>query len=83
MKVILTGAVLLYQLFFVAAMYVASRFGRVPLNIALVLALLWTATHVFLPPLAALQATVILSSYFVFRRRHQTSKATESDASLP
>lgn len=74
---ILSTAVLLYQLFFVAVMYIASRFGRVPMAIALVASLLWTATHIFMPPLAVLQATVIVGSYFIFRRRHQ---ATEGDA---
>lgn len=68
---ILTTAVLLYQLFFITVIFIASRLGRTPLLIALVACLLWTATHVFLPPLAVLQATVIVGSYFIFRRRHQ------------
>lgn len=68
---ILSTAVLLYQLFFVAVMYIASRFGRIPMIVALIASLLWTATHVFMPPLAVLQATVIVGSYFVFRRRFQ------------
>lgn len=67
---IFTAAVLAYQLFFVGVLYIASRFGRVPLNVVLVLCLLWTATHVFLLPLALLQASVILCSYTMFRRRH-------------
>jgi len=71
--VILTTAVLLYQLFFVVVMFIASRFGRVPLTIALVASLAWTATHVFMPPLAVLQATVIVGSYFIFRRRRGAS----------
>lgn len=66
----LTLPVLAYQLFFVALLYVASRFGGTPLNVAMVMCLIWTATHIFLPPLAVLQATVIITSYFVFRRRH-------------
>jgi len=70
---IISVAVLLYQLFFVAVMYVASRLGRVPLIIALVACLLWTATHVFLPPLAVLQATVIVGSFFIFRRRRDVA----------
>ncbi len=65
---ILTTAVLLYQLFFVGVMFFASRLGRLPMNIALVASLLWTATHVFMPPLAVLQAAVIVSSYFMFRK---------------
>ena len=66
----LTLPVLAYQLFFVALLYVASRFGRTPLNVSMVVCLIWTATHIFLLPLAVLQATVIIASYFVFRRRH-------------
>jgi len=66
----LTLPVLTYQLFFVAQLYVASRFGRMPLNIVLLLCLLWTTTHIFLLPLAVLQAIVILVSYAIFRRRH-------------
>ncbi len=66
----LTLPVLAYQLFFVALLYVASRFGRMPLNIVLLLCLLWTTTHVLLLPLAVLQAVVILVSYAVFRRSH-------------
>jgi hypothetical protein len=65
-----TLPVLAYQLFFVAVLYVASRFGRTPLNVAMVVCLIWTATHIFLLPLAVLQATVIIASYFVFRRKH-------------
>ena len=66
---ILTIPVLLYQLVFVLIMYVASRFGRTPLAIALICCLLWTATHLFFPPLMIFQAIVILLSYFWFRRR--------------
>ena len=65
---LLTIPVLLYQLAFVLIMYVASRFGRTPLTIALICCLLWTATHVFFPPLMVLQAIVILLSYVFFRR---------------
>lgn len=68
---LLTLPVLAYQLFFVAVLFVASRFGRTALNVAAVLCLGWTATHIFLLPLALLQATVIVLSYLVFRRRHQ------------
>jgi hypothetical protein len=66
---ILTIPVLLYQLVFVLILYVASRFGRTPLTIALICCLLWTATHLFFPPLMVFQAIVILVSYFWFRRR--------------
>ena len=68
---LLTLPVLAYQLFFVAVLYVASRFGRAALNVAMVVCLIWTATHIFLLPLAVLQASVILISYAVFRRKHQ------------
>lgn len=80
---ILSVAVLLYQLFFVAAMFVASRLGRQALNIALAAGLVWTATHVFMPPLAVLQATVIVSSYFVFRRRRQATRPSGGDVQQP
>lgn len=63
----LSVPVLLYQLLFVGILYGASRLGRTPLNIALTACLLWTATHIFLVPLAVLQTTVILVSYAVFR----------------
>lgn len=66
--------VLAYQLFFVALLYVASRFGRTPLNVAMVMCLIWTATHIFLLPLAMVQAVVILLSYVAFRRRHLQTK---------
>lgn len=66
---ILTIPVLLYQLFFVALLYVASRFGKTTLNIATIVCLLWTATHVFFVPLAVLQTVVILGSHLLLRRR--------------
>lgn len=66
---ILTIPVLLYQAFFVLVLFIASRFGRKPLDVATVCCLLWTATHVFLLPLAILQATVISVSWHLFRRR--------------
>lgn len=64
-------AVLLYQLFFVGVMYAASRLGRTASLIALAACLLWTATHLFFPPLAVLQTCVIVVSYFAFRRKPQ------------
>jgi len=67
--VIVTIPVLLYQLFFVLALYIASRLGKTALNVATILSLLWTATHLFLVPLAVLQAVVILGSYAAFHRR--------------
>lgn len=74
---ILTLPVLTYQLLFVTVLYIASRFGRTPLNIALVLCLLWTATHVFFLPLALLQSAVVIGSYLLFRRRHNRSHRAE------
>lgn len=68
---ILSTAILLYQLFFVAVLYLANRLGRLPLNLTLAASLLWTATHVLMPPLAVLQATVILSTYFILRRKRR------------
>jgi hypothetical protein len=64
---LLSVPVILYQLFFVALLFVASRFGSKALVIALACCLLWTATHVFFLPLALLQAGVIVSSYLLFR----------------
>lgn len=66
---ILTLPVLLYQLVFVLVLYVASKFGRTPLTITLICCLLWTATHVFFPPLMAVQAAVIVTSYLWLLRR--------------
>lgn len=65
---ILTVPVLLYQLLFIGILMMARRLGRTWLNVAAGLCLLWTATHVFFPPLAVLQATVIVATYFVLRR---------------
>lgn len=69
MIAILSIPVLLYQLAFVLILFVASRFGRVWLNLALAACLIWTATHVFFPPLVVLQASVILVTYFLLRGR--------------
>ena len=66
---ILTIPVLLYQLFFVLLHFIASRFGKKPLTICMVLCLIWTATHICLVPLAVLQTIVILASYLTFRNK--------------
>ena len=66
---ILTIPVLFYQLLFIAALYVASRLGKTTLNVATIVCLLWTATHLFFVPLAVLQTVVILGSYLLFRGR--------------
>lgn len=60
-------AVIFYQLLFVAIMFVASRLGRTPRIVALVACLIWTATHLFYPPLAVLQTAVIVGSFFLFK----------------
>src|SRR3546814_11411598 len=73
--VILTIPVLLYQLLFVLALYIASRFGKAALNITTILCLLWTATHLFLVPLAVLQTVVIRGSHAVFRRRFRSPRS--------
>ena len=65
---ILTLSVLMYQMLFIAIMFVASRLGRTAALIALVACLAWTATHLFFPPLAVLQTCVIVGSFFLFRR---------------
>lgn len=81
---ILTIPVLLYQLLFVLILFVASRMGRTWLNLATVACLLWTATHVFFPPLAVLQASVIVATYFVVRRRRApASTQLQSDRTPP
>lgn len=66
---IFTIPVLLYQPLFVLVLFIASRFGNEVLTIALIACLIWTATHIFLMPLMLLQGTVILVSYFCFRKR--------------
>ncbi|MBW8811215.1 MAG: hypothetical protein JF591_20895 [Lysobacter sp.] len=73
---ILTLPVVLYQLLFVAIMYVASRFGHKAMLIALVVCLAWTVTHLFFPPLAIVQSAVIVGSYFLFRRKHLSAQPT-------
>lgn len=64
---ILTLPVLLYQLLFVLIMYTASRLGQKAMLVALAGCLVWTATHVFFPPLMAIQMMVIVCSYLWFR----------------
>src|SRR3546814_11013314 len=76
--VILTIPVLLYQLLFVLALYIASRFGKAALNITTILCLLWTATPLFLVPLAVLQTAVILGSHAVFRPRFRRARSVLS-----
>lgn len=66
---LLTLPVLLYQLLFVLILYTASRFGARSLLIAFIACLLWTATHLFFPPLAVLQGAVIGVSYWWFSRK--------------
>ena len=70
---ILTIPVLLYQLLFVFVLFVASRFGPKALAVAALVCGLWTLTHVFFLPLMLLQGTVIILSYFGFRRRFARS----------
>lgn len=70
---ILTLPVLLYQLLFVLILYVASRFGSKALTITMVLCLVWTATHLFFPPLAVLQTCVVIGSYLWLRGRLRTA----------
>lgn len=68
---ILTLPVVLYQLLFVAIMYLASRVGPKTSLVALIACLLWTVTHLFFPPLAIVQGAVISVSYWWFGRRHR------------
>ena len=74
---ILTVPVLLYQLLFVLIMYVASRFGRKALWVALIASLAWTATHLFFPPLAVLQTVVIVASFYFFGPRRDKQAAAK------
>lgn len=73
---ILTLPVLAYQLFFVVVLFFASRFGRKPLTITMIICLLWTTTHLFFVPLAILQATVIVASYLFFRNRPRPGRSS-------
>lgn len=75
MIALLTLPVLLYQVLFVAIIILAARKGRLWLNLALAACLAWTATHIFLVPLAVLQASVILTTYFVMRARLQRRRS--------
>ena len=66
----ITVAVILYQLFFVGLMYLGNRLGpRIGVALMLV-SLLWTATHLFFPPLMLLQASIIVLSWWMFRKKH-------------
>lgn len=62
-------AVVAYQLFFVALMYVGNRIGPRVGVVLMLLAMAWTVTHLFFPPLALLQSCVIVASWWWFRRR--------------
>ena len=68
---ILTLPVLIYQLFFILIMFVASRFGSKAMLVTLIVCLAWTATHVFFVPLAVLQTVVIAGSYLAFRPKRK------------
>ena len=65
----LTLPVLVYQLFFVGVMLLANRIGKRTGVVVLVVCLLWTATHIFLPPLAVVQTLVIIGSWWWGRQR--------------
>lgn len=78
---ILTLPVSLYQLFFVGVMYVANRIGPRAGVVALIACLLWTATHLFFPPLAVVQTLVIVVSWWWFRNRFKRSDQTTSPES--
>lgn len=71
-----TLPVVLYQLLFVLIMYIASRFGPKTSIAALAVCLIWTATHLFFPPLAVLQSIVIVGSYLWFRRKPRSVQPT-------
>ncbi|HKY82453.1 hypothetical protein [Lysobacter antibioticus] len=67
-----TLPVVLYQLLFVLIMYIASRYGPKTMIATLAACLIWTATHLFFPPLAVLQSVVIIGSYLWFRRKRDS-----------
>ncbi|SDY89911.1 hypothetical protein SAMN04487939_10845 [Lysobacter sp. yr284] len=75
MIAILTLPVLLYQLLFVLVMYLASRVSARAMLVALILCLLWTATHLFFLPLALVQSAVIGISYWWFMKKRKLREA--------
>ncbi|WP_394537586.1 hypothetical protein PRJ39_15835 [Lysobacter enzymogenes] len=75
MIAILTLPVLLYQLLFVLIMYLASRVSARAMLVALILCLLWTATHLFFLPLALVQSAVIGISYWWFMKKRKLREA--------
>ena len=75
MLALLTMPILLYQLFFVLAQFLARKIGDTTANVVLALCLIWTAFHTFMPLLAVLQTVVILGSYFAFRPKPKTDSA--------
>ena len=75
MIALLTIPILLYQLFFVFVQFLARKIGNRTANVVLVLCLIWTAFHIFMPLLAVLQTVVILGSYFAFRPKPKTDSA--------
>ncbi|MNV72750.1 hypothetical protein D3C71_1658600 [compost metagenome] len=75
MIAILTLPVLLYQLLFVLVMYLASRVSARAMLVALILCLLWTATHLFFLPLALVQSAVIGISYWWFMKKRKLRDA--------
>lgn len=75
---ILTLPVLLYQLFFVGVMYVANRIGPRAGVVALILCLLWTATHLFFPLLAVVQTLVIVWSWWWFHSNSRRRAANDA-----
>lgn len=75
-------AVILYQLLFVLILFVASRMGPAARIVALTLCLLWTATHLFFPPLAVLQTLVIVASFLWFKPAPKAStRSTRTEKS--
>jgi hypothetical protein len=71
----ITLAVLGYQAFFVALMYFGSRIGPGAGLSLMIVALLWTLTHIFLPPLMLLQSVVIVTSWWWFGPRRRRNAA--------
>jgi hypothetical protein len=77
MLAILTIPVILYQLFFVLVQFIARKVSNKTAIVVLVLCLIWTATHVFLPLLATMQAATIVGSFLFFRARRKKTKQAQ------
>jgi len=66
---IISLAVLFYQILIAVIIIVSASRGRIALLIAVIMASLWTLTHVFYPPLMIFQFfTIICSSIYGYKK---------------